>query len=695
MTADLLARKETSFVLWHVGNTTPAPSLIIGQLKPGTPINFTNEQEFPLQPVTGFPDLWEIPAAKCNLINGQAYHYWFEVTVSHPDPKRAGKRLRITDPTAYTVDWRLLNGPVTAPFSDNDRYPPSVIKYSGDKLVATDVGGEEISHFPSATKFDTLPTNNQLVIYELPTTWSRSAEVGGRNMGVGTFLDVISLIDANVEGANFADLNVTQKGQSYLTELGVNVLELLPPADSTYNRQWGYGTTNYLAPDFELGFPIFYAWPTPNRDLAKLIDTCHIKGIRFFVDTVMAFSKNNPYLAVACDDFFILDPSQAKSDPDAHNSRGQDDQNLRNAYGASLFRYAKMVQGYDPISGQIQTISPGRQLMKTALTRWMTDFQIDGLRLDSIENVQNWDFIQEYKDLARELNRQRFAAQRASSADERFLVVGEELSEPKELLSQHRLDGLWHQSFKNYIRMALIGRNHENETGFNSFEQTVRKAIDCRQFGYTDLTQAIIYLTSHDVEGYRNERLFNFFQKNHVFDCEKRVKLAFACLLTAVGIPMILAGDEFADQHNLFDANGNVTQEGGKQVDPVNFARLDDDWRKRIKVYVSRLIKLRTSYDALAVNDTDFLHVDFSDKRVLVWRRGQPGSDKQVVVVANFSDFCTPDPFNSSAEYVVHNWPATPPGKRWREVSQERDVLPAKVGREPIFPWEAKVYALF
>jgi glycosidase len=255
----------------------------------------------------------------------------------------------------------------------------------------------------------------------------------------------------------------------------------------------------------------------------------------------MAFSKNNPYLAVACDDFFILDPSQAKSDPDAHNSRGSDDNNLRNGFGASLFRYAKMVQGYDPISGQSQNISPARQLMKTTLTRWMADFHIDGLRLDSIENVQNWDFIQEYKDMARALNQQRFAAQGVGGADERFLVVGEELTEPHALLQQQRLDGLWHQSFKDYVRMALLGHNHENEA---TFEMTVRKAIDCRQFGYTDLTQAVIYLTSHDVEGFRNERLFNFFMNSGVADAEKRMKLAFVCLLTAVGVPMLLAGDD-------------------------------------------------------------------------------------------------------------------------------------------------------
>jgi 1,4-alpha-glucan branching enzyme len=690
MAANLLERKKTAFVLWRVGNDNPPPVLTIGQLRPGTPITFINKQDFTMKPVAGAPDLFEVRAADCNLNEEQVYHYWFEVSVAQPERPR-GTRLRITDPTAFTVDWRLRGPLLAPPFGDDDRYPLAAVRFSGGKLLPADMGSESVGS--NSAVLGSLPANNHLVIYELPTTWTRSAEVGGRDMGVGTFRDITALINANAEGANFDDLDITRTGRAYLVELGISALELLPPADSTYDRQWGYGTTNYFAPDFELGFPINYSSPAPNRDLTDLIDTCHTHGIRFFVDVVMAFSKNNPYLAAASDDFFILDPRKDKSDPDAHNSRGKGDNNFRDGFGASLFRYAKMVSGYDPIAGQTKEISPARQLMKTALTRWMTDFHIDGLRLDSVENVQNWDFVQEYKDLARTLNGQRFAAQNVSGADERFLVVGEELTEPLALLEQQRLDGLWHERFKHYIRMALIGRNHENET---TFEMTVRKAIDCRQFGYGDLTQAVIYLTSHDVEGFRNERLFNFFMNSGVVDGEKRAKLAFACLLTAVGVPMILAGDEFADQHDLFDPNGNVNQSQGKQVDPVNFARLDDDWRERIKEYVSRLIKLRTTYDALGVNDTEFIHVDFNDgKRVLVWRRGRPGADEQVVVVANFSDFGTPDAFSASAEYVVPNWPATPAGKRWREVPQNREVSQAKIGREPIFPWEAKVYALF
>jgi hypothetical protein len=46
---------------------------------------------------------------------------------------------------------------------------------------------------------------------------------------------------------------------------------------------------------------------------------------------------------------------------------------------------------------------------------------------------------------------------------------------------------------------------------------------------------------------------------------EERIKLAFVCLFTAVGVPMIFAGDEFADQHDL------SVSHPPKQRDAVNY----------------------------------------------------------------------------------------------------------------------------
>jgi glycosidase len=238
-----------------------------------------------------------------------------------------------------------------------------------------------------------------------------------------------------------------------------------------------------------------------------------------------------------------------------------------------------------------------------------------------------------------------------------------------------------------------LGQSVEHE----NFEWTVRQLIDCRLLNdhngaFTDGAQAINYVTSHDIEGFRNERLYTLLRNNQIFATEERIKLAFVCLLTAVGIPMIFAGEEFADEHDL------PIRHPEKQVDPVNFSRLEgpeNAFRRRILAYVSRLVKFRIASEALAVNDTRFLHVDFNDgKRVIVWQRGREDSQALVVVVANFSDYGTPNASTPFAEYVVPNFPATPPGKRWREITQERDVPPAWIGREPIFPWEAKVYAL-
>jgi pullulanase len=132
---------------------------------------------------------------------------------------------------------------------------------------------------------------------------------------------------------------------------------------------------------------------------------------------------------------------------------------------------------------------------------------------------------------------------------------------------------------------------------------------------------------------------------------------------------MILAGDEFALEHDIDifhgDRNGR-TPDANKQLDPVNYVRLDrDPWRQELFAYVSRLVKLRSTSSALAVNDTEFIHCDFDDgKRILVWKRRRAGVDDPVVVVANFSDWGTPSPGSAGAEYVVPNWPATPRGRR-------------------------------
>ena len=97
---------------------------------------------------------------------------------------------------------------------------------------------------------------------------------------------MLSLLKLEESAPDFSQVEALAKGHAHLLELGVNALELLPPADSDDNLTWGYGTANYFAADFDLGRADSQPAPTASTDLVNLIKVCHQKGLRFFYDAV-------------------------------------------------------------------------------------------------------------------------------------------------------------------------------------------------------------------------------------------------------------------------------------------------------------------------------------------------------------------------------------------------------------------------
>ena len=77
MRVDLLQRKRTHFLLWRPAVTNPPPALVIGAFRAGNPPSFEQLNRFDLAPSPMSPDLWEVPAAACSLVDGRVYHYWF------------------------------------------------------------------------------------------------------------------------------------------------------------------------------------------------------------------------------------------------------------------------------------------------------------------------------------------------------------------------------------------------------------------------------------------------------------------------------------------------------------------------------------------------------------------------------------------------------------------------------------------
>ncbi|KAL1890516.1 hypothetical protein Sste5346_008184 [Sporothrix stenoceras] len=667
--ADILNLRGGYFVFWlpDVSPLDP-PRLLLGTYSSdGNTFQKLVQQDFVVAD-NDRAGLWLLDPNTLNpsLDDGTVYHYWFQLG-----------GVTVTDPFAFTVDYGV-GGMADPKARTESLQPAAVIKFRGGQLWPCDVDGNGPA-LPTLSS-TTLAANNHMVIYELPTSWAKGGTDadGDMNVDVGTFADVQALFDSNARGRNFASIHTVGAG-AILQELGVNALELLPAADAKPRGAWGYATAHYFAPDFDLGTA---------SELVELVSTIQGQGVRFFADVVMAFGHDS--YGTLTDNgtaaIFHINPTAEPDNPDSYQGHTMGGQ-LRDGFGGQSWRYIKTVAGtaYDPESGQTVTdgVHPSWVFHKSHLTRWMSDFGVGGLRLDSINNIGNWDFVKAYKEKAWDLYNSRTTEGTVDPS--KFLVIGEELSLPIAMLKQGCLDALWNENWLQRVRAVLLGESW----GGDDFEWTVRRLVDCREDvldggSFTDGTQAINYITSHDIEGYRKNRLYNFCLDNGISDSNdiaRRARLAFALLLTSVGVPMIFAGEEFADQE---DQSVNMAY---KQTDPVNYERKDDGgWRQALFAYVANLVQLRTTCPALGVNDTNVFHVDASrGGKIMAWQRAG-ASTTPVVVVANFSDDDTP-----GTEYNVPNWPDQGvPG--WREVTQNRDVPPGWIGREPLFAWEAKVY---
>lgn len=597
------------FTLW-LCKTDLQPSLVF------VAKNSTKLIEIPFEKITN--SLWVIPSKK---LADNVYYYWFKVQDGRPNASK--KYIYVTDPFAKGIERKVEISNLKKDINQDFYAYASVILCEKGKLIFCNENGEKIK----IKVADNLPTNDNLVLYELPTRWTKIKQYGQKEIGEGQFNDVKELMN-------------------YLEDLGVNALQLLPPADSDQIFEWGYGTSHFFTADADLG---------GINQFQELINVCKTKGFRFFYDAVMAFAVNTPYYYINYDVFFI---------PREKATHRQD-------FGGELFYYENKVKGIDLCSKKLKEkkIFPVQIYMQLHLMYWQQFLGVTDFRLDSINNISCDFFLKKLYSKIKKPNN---------------LVIGEELSMPKELIQEKCVDGLWNEAFKHILREAILGKKSPY---VDTFEEHVFQLIDCKRLGFEKSINAINYITSHDVEGRNNERLLDFLFNHGVENYQERIKLAFVCLLTAVGIPMIFAGEEFADAHVLDRMNYKA-----KQYDPIHFSRFEDIWRKNIHNYVKNLIHFRKNTKALQTDEVEFIHVDCDeDKKIIAWQRNF--EKEKVVVVANFSDYVTPNALAEESKYIIPNFPTVEIGQYCYEITQNREVV-KKIGKETIFPWEAKVYLI-
>jgi maltooligosyltrehalose trehalohydrolase len=130
-----------------------------------------------------------------------------------------------------------------------------------------------------------------------------------------------------------------------LVELGITAVELMPVAQFSGNRSWGYDGVLLYAPHLAYGGP---------EALKKLIDAAHARGLMVLLDVVYNhFGPEGNYLNSYAPDFFH---------PERHTP-----------WGAAI--------AYDR--------DPARRFFIENACYWIEEYRFDGLRLDAIDQIRD------------------------------------------------------------------------------------------------------------------------------------------------------------------------------------------------------------------------------------------------------------------------------------------------------------------
>lgn len=609
-------------------------------------------------PVSGFPRIIPVPGAQkvevryrtledrdtIDLTNANAS--WKPTTQLKPHPAKAGNylfdinALGLADGT-YEYEFIIYgntNIPVADPFAEE------IEKFGGyrgvfriEKGLCVAAPFSWTGELPDGVQ---LPNNNQMVVYELPIHWMSGDQT--RQVGLGTFEKMV-----------FEHL-------TELHQLGINAIEMLPSQDSADTLNWGYGSRFFFAPDWDMGGAF---------DMKFLVKACHRFGMRVILDIVMNHSKECPLETLAGDWYYLREASNGTpaEDPD------------RPRWGGRAFRYS------NPINGEYLA----RDFQYRMAEFWVREYHIDGFRIDEFKGINNWDFIQEFRERA-------WAEHNRLFSDRPFTVIAEdswrrpEITDNQAYNGKKLVDAAWNFDFRDELR-RLLSHNMNTRWGEPARRDRIQNMISGRQVwndwdhryrgrGFTDLAQAVNYVTSHDVADFNGQRLMNYFfgqllqyrglanyppvsdpdvnrkgirvvknlladittqspqiQATHA-DALERAGSAFALMLTAVGIPMFLAGEEFGDAHDVDYYNPDR-----KMSDPVDYGRRDIFGHRDLQDRVRDLITLRTTHPALQRNELNFFYfhpgIDDNDgDKVFGYCRtnDQPlGSRGQVIVLAN------------------------------------------------------------
>lgn len=411
---------------------------------------------------------------------------------------------------------------------------------------------------------------------------------------------------------------------SYLRELGITAIELMPVGEFPGSRNWGYDGVYLYAPHAAYGGP---------AGLKRLIDACHREGIAVVLDVV--------YNHLGPEGNYLGEYGPCYTDF------------YRTPWGAAI--------NFDgPLSDGVR-----RFFIDNALY-WLTEYHIDALRLDAIHRICDFGAYHVLREMAEAFQRQARALGRKA-----WLVAESDLNDPRVInptaIGGHGIDAQWNDDFHHSLHALLADARHGYFADFGRVED-LRQAI-IEGFVYDGRWSAYRQRRHGATSAANPGRQFVVFNQNHdqvanadagtrfsgILSPEQQ-KLAAAILLCAPNLPLLFMGEEFgaSSPFDYFTSFADpilarAVSEGRKREyapffksrlfpdpqAPETFVRSRIDWteiagspHRELLAFTRALIALRKANRCLSNCRKDLTTIDYGEiNRWMVIRRGDPSGE--------------------------------------------------------------------
>lgn len=430
-----------------------------------------------------------------------------------------------------------------------DPYATNIAPESQNGTITVKDGAKIVDTYVWMHDDKPLPADHELVIYELHIGDFSGGEDDPKARG--KYQHVIEKLD-------------------YLLDLGINAIELMPVKENPGIYSWGYSPVHFFAAESNYG---------TTYELKHLIDECHEKGIRVFIDGIYNHSNTEcPLTQIDHDYWYHHDPK------DAEYNWGPE------------FNYLHYDENLD--------LKPAWKFVGDCVEYWIQEYHLDGIRYDAAKQISNYDFMHWIVDRAKQV-----------AGSKPFYNVAEHIPEDVAITNlDGPMDGCWHYTFYTTVVEHICGDRYEPEA--------LKDVLDCKRKGFMGATNVVNYLSNHDQE----RVMVELGDRGIVEEAAlKRAKLGAVLLMTAVGIPMIWMGEEFGDYHQK-------SQDANK----IDWTLLAGDFNQNLFGHYKGLIDLRKHNHALYTENIEFFYEN-PEAKVIAYVRWN-GEGSRVVVVANFSD---------------------------------------------------------